>query len=225
MSEQLETSSRHCNACGHHTNHRALWSGRNDWSVDEHPEVSGWVKHTVFQCCGCDAVSFEICSWESEDALAHGDPNDYAGVRQVYPPKTLRPKPSWYWEVSEHAQLQRLLDEVYVALQNDCPRLAAMGIRALLEAIMVEGCGDQGSFKKNLQKSQELGRISNVQCEAVEPVLDVGHAAIHRSFEPNWDQVVHALDIVENIIESIYVSTERAGRVRANPPPPRKPRR
>jgi hypothetical protein len=37
-----------------------------------------------------------------------------------------------------------LLEEIYIATQNNLPRLAIMGIRALLEHIMIDKVTDQG---------------------------------------------------------------------------------
>jgi hypothetical protein len=50
-------------------------------------------------------------------------------------------------------------------------------------------------------------------------VIDAGHATIHRSFKPDTKEALIALDIAENLIESIYVAEEKAGRLKV---PPRK---
>ncbi|SHL40013.1 hypothetical protein SAMN05216428_102279 [Nitrosospira sp. Nsp11] len=42
--------------------------------------------------------------------------------------------------------VEEFLNEIYVALQNNLPRLATMGVRALLEKIMISKVGDQGTF-------------------------------------------------------------------------------
>jgi hypothetical protein len=106
-----------------------------------------------------------------------------------------------------------------VALQNDSLRLAAMGIRALLEHVMVEKVGDQGSFKNNLDAFESQGFISKSQRMVMEPVLEAGHATMHRSFKPTQSHLVALIDITENIIESIYINQLRALEISKTVPP------
>lgn len=227
MTEVLDRLRQHCNQCANQTWHAVLWSKRKTWT-DDNPSnpypVTGGIEHTVLQCCGCDAVSFQTSSWCSEDFQDDGSPEIH---KEVYPPKTIRARPHWYGSLLLESFLDDehflgLLDEIYIALQNDCPRLAIMGIRALLEEIMIQRCEDQGTFKGNLKKFHELGYISDIQQEAIGPVLEAGHAAIHRSYRPKASQVLIALDITENIIESIFVTTEKAGSLRDKVPPRKK---
>jgi hypothetical protein len=138
----------------------------------------------MLQCAGCDKVVLRELEWCSED-----HPHDASRVK-FYPPSTFRPAPKWltdlYLEFPPGQDLlYDLLIEVYVALQNDQPNLAAMGIRALLEQIMVTKCGDRGTFNKNLDAFQTDGYVSPVQRERLETVLEVGHAAIHRGYKPS----------------------------------------
>jgi len=47
-----------------------------------------------------------------------------------------------------------LLAEVYTAFQANARRLATMGVRAVLEAVMIDKVRDNGSFAKNLDAFQ-----------------------------------------------------------------------
>jgi hypothetical protein len=201
----------YCNKCSDETWHDVLWIKTNERTSEED---AFWAKqhHLVLQCRGCDQISFKVIEWDSEDLEPDGTPS--ARV-ESYPPKTFRRPPHWQGELLLDAFLDdshflNLLDEIYVALQNDCARLAVMGIRALLEAIMVDKCQDQGSFAKNLDAFQNQGYISPIQGRTIEPVIEAGHAVIHRSFKPKHEQALTALDITESIIESIYVASKEA---------------
>jgi hypothetical protein len=44
--------------------------------------------------------------------------------------------------------VEPLLNEIYIALQNDCPSLAAMGVRSLLEKVMIAKAGDPRQFRE-----------------------------------------------------------------------------
>jgi hypothetical protein len=106
-----------------------------------------------------------------------------------YPPPISRNRPSWsLWMALEYGeeteQFQELLDEIYKATQNDLPRLAMMGVRALLEQVMIAKVGDGGTFVQNLKGFHEAGYISVVQFDVLTKVLDAGHAVMHRGFAP-----------------------------------------
>jgi hypothetical protein len=57
------------------------------------------------------------------------------------------------------------------------------------------------------------------QKEIIETTLEVGHASIHRNYNPTRQDVTQVLDIAENIIQSIYVSTEQAKALKKRIPP------
>lgn len=97
-------------------------------------------------------------------------------------------------------------------------RLCVIGIRALLEHVMVENISDQGGFFANLKAFETGGFISRVQREAIEPVLEAGHASMHRGFKATEPQVQALLDVTENVLESIYIT---GGRVKGLAIPPR----
>jgi hypothetical protein len=80
-----------------------------------------------------------------------------------------------------------------------------MGIRALLEQVMIAKVGDKGTFPKNLHAFCEAGFISTIQRDAIKHIIDVGHAAIHRKFKPTQRDLNTALDITEGVLAAIYV--------------------
>ena len=93
------------------------------------------------------------------------------------------------------------------------PYLATMGIRALIENIMIENIGDQGTFGKNLDKFEVEGFVSKIQKEAIKSVLEAGHATIHRNFKPTKENLTQLMDITENIVESIYINKINASKI------------
>jgi hypothetical protein len=121
--------------------------------------------------------------------------------------------------------LGELLGEIYEAVDGGQHRLAAMGIRALLEQVMVLKVGDLRTFEDKLDAFQNAGYISLLQRDAMQETLEVGHAAMHRSFKPRGDELRVALDIVEGIFAPIFdhkrAATKLADRV---PPRPSRPK-
>jgi len=176
--------------------------------------------YQLLECKGCDEVKLKITSSSS----------DYETYVQFHPAATLRPRPNWlsdfYLEALSnnfYQTLIELLNEVYKALQNGMPRLAVMGIRALLEAIMVDKIGDKGGFAKNVAALAAAGHIGEKQKGRILAVLDVGSAAMHRGYAPRVEDVVPLLNLTENLVESIYVHDDQIDAVTKKVP--QRPRR
>ena len=94
-----------------------------------------------------------------------------------------------------------------------------MGIRALLEQIMIAKVGDHRSFAKNLQEFEAAGYVSSKQKERLETILEAGHATIHRSFLPSKVDLVALVDIAESVIETTYLHDSQVKELRKRIPP------
>jgi hypothetical protein len=57
------------------------------------------------------------------------------------------------------------------------------------------------------------------QREQLEPVVEAGHASIHRGYKPTEGDIHALLDIIENIVEALYVSPQQANSVKRRVPP------
>jgi hypothetical protein len=108
----------------------------------------------------------------------------------------------------ETEKFQELLDEIYQATQNNLPRLAMMGVRALLEQVMIAKVGDRGTFVEHLKGFHESGYISVVQFDVLTKVLDAGSAVMHRGFAPEKKHLDTAIDVMEGILAALYVHNQ-----------------
>lgn len=198
-----------CSQCVRQTHHNVLHEV--DRRVEDLENM-----YLLLECAGCDEVSL---------ANFWGD-----GFERYYPSPISRKPPDWlaslqfsFMKVRSAAEeaLGELLHEIYEALRGGQRRLAAMGIRALLEQVMIDKVGDQFSFFKNIDAFCQQGYASLVQRDQLITILDAGHAAMHRSYAPSDRDLSTALDIIEGIMASIYVhpdSAEKlAGRVPQRP--------
>ena len=120
---------------------------------------------------------------------------------------------------NDERPLGELLHEIYEAVQGKQHRLALMGIRAFFEQLTIAKVGDQGTFAPNLNKFLEEGFIAKIQLTAIKHILESGHAAIHRGYNPVEHDLNTALNIVEAITETIYFHEEEAKQVAARVPP------
>ncbi|HME22075.1 MAG TPA: DUF4145 domain-containing protein [Acetobacteraceae bacterium] len=116
--------------------------------------------------------------------------------------------------------------EIYTAVHNDSRRLAAMGIRAALERVMIDKIGsDQGTFKNNTDAFDKAGYLSVRQRGHIDTILEAGHAAIHREWQPSDQDIITLLDITESVIEAAYLHDQLSNALDRKIPPGPRPRR
>jgi len=190
-----------CSMCVRKTCHNILHetTGRDENQIET---------HMMLRCAGCGSISLA----HHIRHLPNGEVDSF-----YYPSPVSRKKPSWFMEMSlgwlggvGARKLADLLHEIYQAVDGGQHRLAAMGIRALLEQVMIAKIGDEGSFEQKMQKFQEGGYISLIQRDAMRETIEVGHAAMHRAFAPSEEELCKALDIVEGIMAAIYDHSQTA---------------
>lgn len=218
----------HCNKCGGFRKHDQLFDIGTSWEevVDSgRNSIGGTDSYYLIRCRGCEAIHLKHESTFSEDYDVDGSAN----VKTTYYPAALsRRKPEWLGSIhspfwSGQSNIEISLREIYVAIQNDCRQLAAMGIRALLEVIMIEKVGDTGSIGANVRKFFAAGFVSpNDQTLFNTFLMEAGHAAMHRGFVPDRQMLETLLDLTEGLIASIYVHPHRATALQGTIPP-RKP--
>lgn len=220
----FEIRKAHCNNCGGIRNHRILYDENQRWEevVENQYEIYGEDTFTLLKCEGCESITLLHEDWFSEATDEQGHP--YVN-ETYYPPAISRPEPRWLHSLRnplapEDQQLVwSLLNEIYRALHNNCLRLAVMGARALLEQIMLSKVEDQGTFGSNLDAFEASGHLSRQQRASIEPILEAGHAAIHRGFNPTTEDVNTVIDVTESIVESTFVHTEKVLQLASRVPP------
>jgi hypothetical protein len=200
-----------CNECRRKTDHRLITSFKGDCGTEQYEgEYEVWwdTAYHVFQCCGCGDALFVRTYMFSE----HED----AEVR-YFPPRVSRHSPEWKDKLPP--ELMLVLDEVYRALDGNNRRLPMMGARTLVDMVIVEKVGDLGTFGAGLEQLEEQGFISSKNREILDAALDVGSAAAHRGYFPKSEVVDLVMDIVENMLQAVYVLHDAAQELKKSTPP------
>jgi hypothetical protein len=210
----------YCNRCGEITHHDLL--------AFEHQQSSGgpdemrWDDRFEFlRCRGCHSVSM-LNTFRGEDS-------DDEEVVTRFPPAIARREPRWMTELhfatgifdfnENRSTVHVLLQEIYIALQNNTRSLAGMGIRALLDRVIVDKVGDKGSFAANVGAFKEAGYLSSHQQRILTTIIDAGHATTHRGWRPSIDDLNTLLDVAESIVEQVYLHDKKAARLSKKVPP------
>jgi hypothetical protein len=214
MADDVRIVPAPCSTCLGETRHAVLFeiAQREELTIE---------RSALLQCGGCGRVSMGYQRVWIDD----GDIDN-----EFYPAPITRKQPTWVLELGlgffgkDKEAIGALLSEVYQAVANGQRRLAAMGIRAALEQVMIATIGDLHSFDDKLDAFQNGGFISSVQRDAMRATLDVGNAAMHRGHLPTEDDLRLALDIVEGVFAPIFVHKDKAQKLSDAVPPRRRPR-
>ena len=176
--------------------------------------MSGSDVFRMLKCLGCDSIRLRH-DWHNADT---DDSFTY-----YYPPAQARSKPRWLREMQyqfvdpEREIIANYLREIYSAIHSESRRLPAIGIRALLEHVMIKKTGDRGSFGGNLEAFLKAGYVSQAQADFLRDTLEAGHASTHRSWEPSEVELNALMDVCESIVETVYVLGEKLKAVKVPP--------
>ncbi|SFM50652.1 protein of unknown function [Bradyrhizobium sp. Rc3b] len=197
-----------CSTCIRETTHTVLF---------ETTQTDGDFNYAyvMISCGGCQTISMGVQTrYLSDGSLT----NEY------YPSPVSRQQPRWlqYMRLGlddTEETIGDLIFEVYRAVDAKQYRLAAMGIRAALEQIMIFKTGDHGTFQKNLDAFQSAGLISVIQRDAMRATLDVGDAAMHRGYTPKEKDLRIALDVLDGVCAPIFGHGDEAKSMGKRVPP------
>jgi len=198
-----------CNQCNRETKHvllkKRLTSDETD--VEGYGPISWQDLYEMLECSGCESVTLRHTHLFSEGP---DPPISY------YPPRIARPVPRWRRQLPH--DLGSLTDEVYSALHADSRRLGLMGARTIVDMVLLHKVGDAGTFSWKLKKFEDLGFVGRRDREILEAALDAGSAAAHRGYRPKPEQLDQVMDIVEHLLEAVYVLDSAAAALRKSTP-------
>ena len=197
-----------CNDCKGRTNH--FIRGEHS-STDNYLDGSSTsVEMLIVECCGCEHLAFVKQTHYSKEIALHRDRVSEEEIVvplwdvSIYPPVTYRAPPPWFEDLPDPT-LQKIAREIYKSLETESHYLATFGSRTLIDRLIVLTVGDKGNFAKGLEALQNEGVISPHELEILQPVVQAGHAAAHRGWEPSKEQLKFILDTVEGLIHRLLV--------------------
>ncbi|MET4142619.1 DUF4145 domain-containing protein [Pedobacter sp. UYP1] len=159
--------------------------GQSVWTV----EFMLW---KISECQGCEKTNFNV--------IRRFDPKQTDILMHQFPKKQIRDMPHWVSYLN--VRYMELFIEIYSSFNSGHVRLPLMGARTLLDMFMVEKIGDIGPFQRKLKKLAEDKFISDSAIELLEIALEYGHAAIHRGYQAEKEEIMGVLDIIENLFQS-----------------------
>lgn len=205
----------YCPRCKQHTNHTIL--AEHKYS-NENEDDYWWVyTYRMVKCCGCEHVSFDI----QKDEESNIQYNDF-GEQVLYSVHESYPEPE-----GEHQPINpiwnypsdvfKIYKETVFAINAKCYTLAAAGFRAIIEAI----CNDKQVAGKNLEAKinnmQKTGIITKTDRDRFHSVRFLGNDSIHQMKTPEYTALKIVLEIIENILASLYIFEDKLAAVLESP--------
>jgi hypothetical protein len=229
-----------CTSCKRKTRHLVLTSvdagGSEDWGGGDFFHWSS--SHQIVQCQGCETISVRIESANSEDFDMQEGPTVH---EEVYPRRTsstIDPKNL----MNVPYNLRRIYRETVDSFNNDILTLCGAGVRTLVEGI----CTDKnikggavepkptGAGKPKLRSNSLEGKINGlaengILTENNAKVLHqhryLGNEAVHELNAPSKEELALAIEIMENVLISIYEIPKKGLELQSKRSKPRRPRR
>ena len=118
--------------------------------------------------------------------------------------------PDWWAKLP--ATAQALMREVHAAKAAGLYALSAMGIRAVVDVACDDRLGgDLGSFSAKTKALRDAGHLTDLQRTALVAVVDAGHAAAHRGFQPDAASLDAMWGALTHVLQSLYLLEDLAG--------------
>lgn len=124
--------------------------------------------------------------------------------------------PAWYEQLDDNKKA--LLIEVVRTLGINLSALPSTGIRTLIEMVMVEKIGNEGTFANKLDRFANEDHISKKHSDLLSKVIDVGNASAHRGHFPSTAELSACLDVLNHLLEQIYVLNPKVDKVSESTP-------
>jgi Domain of unknown function (DUF4145) len=211
-----------CPECERETQHEVL---AKDENVERFlvPDGDGYrmefhISSEMVKCLGCGFVSLRKVEWNSEAEDEYGRP--LAKIEQ-FPSLAHKSVPQWLQTAKEEQNrfVFRAFIEVFQSFASGFLWIACVGARSVLEAVMTDKIGDNGSFAANLNKFRDGGHISRQDYDRLKILMEAGHAGTHRSFEPSKEEVEVLLGLLENVVKGVYFDENKLRKIGERIPP------
>lgn len=185
----------HCPECGPNKNAELIAEHESKWEYEDE-SIWGQIDYRILKCRGCDSIYFQKAEAFSEHTDHVGD---YIISYSYWPSPLKRERPAWLSDLSSvDIPLHSILNEVYVALDNDLAVISATGMRTAFDrATELLGVDPAKTFQEKLGDLFSAGKVGEMEKTTLGVLADAGGAAAHRGWMPEPRQLATMMDIVE----------------------------
>lgn len=199
----------YCPICKHKTHHEIIGEGKNHSPNDDYYYLE---TYRVVKCCGCDNVSFDMeILDESNVEYNEQGYEELVAVHKSFPITENSIEPLRSWEMP--TLIAKAYRESVEALNNGSLLLASIGFRATIEALCIEKGFNTGNLITKINKLRDKGIITAIDCKRLHEARFMGNESAHQIQEPDREHVLIVLEIVNNILNNLYVIEKKFNEV------------
>lgn len=190
-----------CYNCSVKTTHKVLLSV----NTSDEEGIGCYKDYEIVQCQGCKNISFRknFKNPLEVDFNAQGD-IESIDHEEIFPIRILGRKKLNKFRVMP-SKVSRIYEETYEALCNRLDTLTTIGIRTLIEAIAKEKGAPGKYLKDNIDFLNNSKILSNKNKDILNDIRLLGNVAAHEVDPPEYDKLIIAFDIIENLLTSVYI--------------------
>ena len=204
----------YCDSCERKTNHNILASEKMNSKDEEYWWSSSFL---LVKCCGCETISF-LKETVEERVIDYDKSGEiiYPTHQMTYPNhkrfadpiKNLWPIPS---------NIVTIYKETINSLNNDCFLLAAAGFRVIIEAICIDNHIKGKSLETKINNLHRRDIITKNDRDRLHSIRFMGNDSVHAIKSPDKQQIRLVLDIIHNMLNGLYVLTDKCRQILEGP--------
>jgi hypothetical protein len=211
LPERIEVD---CAACAAKTYHTVLTAIPRD-RVSSDQLITWYDDYEIIRCSGCGEVSFRHIFVSDDGGFVTEDGELVPDEKvKLYPPRISGIKRVEGWEYLPYP-VREVFNEAFNALEYRLPLLAALGMRAVIEAVCVnKGLSNANSkvpLERMLRNMKENGLITESQMERLMVLKADGNEAAHRFRFVSIDQLKVAMKEVMHLLYDQFIGPAEFG--------------
>lgn len=210
MSEESPVRLR-CRSCYELTKHEMLFKHDVETVPWEYHEKTSW---QVVRCLGCESIRFRIWNVDYEFSTSEDDEGNpiYLTTESLYPRSLRSHKPLQNLHFVPNL-IRNIYNQSITALEEQANILASIGLRACVEAVCNHLNIAGSSLDKRIDNLFKAGHVSNTDKRRLHAIRFLGNDAAHEIREPEERDLLIALDIVDHLLNSVFILERRARRL------------
>jgi hypothetical protein len=196
-----------CRECCRNTMHEILANHEDESDPAGYHQKESW---QIVRCNGCLSCGFRLRLDDFEMVEEDADGNMSHDVTLTQYPSFLSEHKSLKETYLLPALIQKVYKQTLKALSDSSYVLAGIGLRACIEAVCNELKVSGTSLEKRIDQLFKAGHVSNGDKRRLHAIRFLGNDAAHEIKEPNDYEIRVALDIVEHLLNSVFVLESKA---------------
>lgn len=195
-----------CRSCGRMTRHEILFQLDEESDPEGYHDKDTW---QVVRCLGCETTGFRHRHDDFENVWQDHDGEVRHEIDISIFPRVIRNhrKLSLYHIPS---LIRCVYEQTLSAYSEKAFVLASIGLRATIEAVCNQLKLSGNSLEKRIDQLYKGGYVSNGDKKRLHAIRFLGNDAAHEIKEPKEAELRVALEIVEHLLNSVYILEKKA---------------